>query len=246
VRLSILVLVAACSKDVGGTAGTGSATPMKKGSAGGFSAQMASDLGVAPAQAPAPAPSPTPSPTPTPTPTRSPSPTPASGSATPVPAPVPVPVSPPPAPTSKRGPSAVPPELAAIKFDLEPNWDRDFDGPGTFGFQLKVPKTSEIRVFFFHYGYDDPKAPADRDQYLQWLASSKIMRTTLNRQRGAAWYIEGVEPSNAPVFRYLINYGGKHLICYGSLYKDASSNQLGNLRDEVLMQAKKICETLAM
>ena len=49
-----------------------------------------------------------------------------------------------------------------------------------------------------------------------------------------------------PSFRYLVNYGGKHLICYGTLYKDPASNQLGDLRDKVLMQAKKICETLAL
>jgi hypothetical protein len=151
-----------------------------------------------------------------------------------------------PAAPSKRGPTKVPGDLAAIKFDLEPNWDRDYDGAGTFGFELKIPNTTNTRVFFFHYGYDDPKAPVDRDQYLKWIADAKIFTPTLNRQRGAAWYLEGTDSTGIPTFRYLINYGGKHLICYGSLYKDAASNALGDLRDKVLMQAKKICETLTL
>ena len=41
-------------------------------------------------------------------------------------------------------------------------------------------------------------------------------------------------------------YGGKHLICYGSLYKDAESSKLGDDRDQTLIQAKQICETLAL
>jgi hypothetical protein len=44
----------------------------------------------------------------------------------------------------------------------------------------------------------------------------------------------------------LQTYGGKRLLCHGSLYKDPASAALGDLRDKVLMQAKKICETLAL
>ena len=63
----------------------------------------------------------------------------------------------------------------------------------------------------------------------------------MNRQRGGACYVE-----SDSMFRYLVNYGGKHLICYGSLYKDAASSQLGDLRDKVVMAAKKICETMSL
>ena len=52
--------------------------------------------------------------------------------------------------------------------------------------------------------------------------------------------------SGRAAFRYLVNFGGKHLICFGSLYKDAESNKLGDLRDQVIIQAKQICETLAL
>jgi len=41
-------------------------------------------------------------------------------------------------------------------------------------------------------------------------------------------------------------YSGKKLICGGSLYKDAASNQLGDIRDKTLIQAKEICETLQL
>jgi hypothetical protein len=42
-------------------------------------------------------------------------------------------------------------------------------------------------------------------------------------------------------------YGGKRLVCYGSLYKDKESTAFGpDLRDKVVNAAKKICETLAL
>ena len=72
------------------------------------------------------------------------------------------------------------------------------------------------------------------------------MRVTLNRQRGAACYIEGTDQGGVVSYRYLLTYGGKRLSCHGSLYKDASATALGDLRDKVLMQAKKICETLTL
>jgi hypothetical protein len=85
---------------------------------------------------------------------------------------------------------------------------------------------------------------------MKWLAEQKILGGSgaggivgLNRQRGAAWYLEGVDGAGAPAFRYQVTYGGKRLICYGSLYKESS---LGDLRDEVIMQAKKICESITL
>ena len=36
------------------------------------------------------------------------------------------------------------------------------------------------------------------------------------------------------------------LICGGSLYKDAESLKLGKFRDEVVIQAEKICESLSL
>ncbi|HSD87747.1 MAG TPA: hypothetical protein VLB44_09550 [Kofleriaceae bacterium] len=134
-------------------------------------------------------------------------------------------------------------ELAAIKFDLEPNWDRDLGEAATFSLVVKIPNTNETRVFMVHYGYEDQAAPVDCDSYRKYLEDKKVMTVTLNRQRGAACYIEG-DAGKGPVFRYVLTYGGKHLLCSGSLYKDQAA--LGDLRDKVLMQAKKICETLAL
>ncbi|HEY5923175.1 MAG TPA: hypothetical protein VIV11_15960 [Kofleriaceae bacterium] len=147
----------------------------------------------------------------------------------------------PPAATSKRvyvKPSA---DLAAIKFDLEPNWERDVGEAGTFSLVVKVPNAEETRVFAVRYGYDDPAAPVDCDQYRKWLEDKKVMVPTVNRYRGGACYVEG-----SGAFRYLVNFGGKRIMCTGSMYKDAASASLGDLRDKVLMQAKKICETLAL
>jgi hypothetical protein len=150
------------------------------------------------------------------------------------------------APAPGRGPVKPPPELAAIKFDLEPNWDRDYGEAGTFSLVVKLPSSEEQRVFSVRYGYEDPAAPFDCDQYRKFLEDKKVMTVTLNRQRGAACYIEGTDGSGVASYRFLINYGGKRLLCNGSLYKDAASAALGDLRDKVLMQAKKICETLAL
>jgi hypothetical protein len=150
-------------------------------------------------------------------------------------------------PPDHHAPVKVPPELAMIKLDLEPNWDRDYDQAGTISFVLKVPNTGDTRLFAFHYGYDDPKAPTDREQYKKFLGDSKLLTVTLDRQRGAAWYLEGTDSGNNPAFRYLVTYGGKRLVCYGLLYKDKASTALGpDLRDKVVAAAKKICETLAL
>ncbi len=141
----------------------------------------------------------------------------------------------------------VPGDLAAIKLDLEPNWDRDYDQAGTISFVLKVPATNDTRLFAFHYGYDDSRAPSDRDLYKKFLADQKVLNVTLDRQRGSAWYLEGTDGTGTPSFRYLVTYGGKRLVCFGPLYKDPASTALGpDLRDKVVMTAKKICETLAL
>ncbi|HTL34065.1 MAG TPA: hypothetical protein VL326_13140 [Kofleriaceae bacterium] len=135
-------------------------------------------------------------------------------------------------------------EQAQIKFDLEPNWERDVGEAGTFSLVVKVPNTEEQRVFYARYSFEDQAAPNDCDSYRKFLEDKKILTVTLNRQRGAACYIEGTDGSGVANYRYLVTYSGKRLLCTGSLYKDQAA--LGDLRDKVLMQAKKICETLAL
>ncbi len=140
----------------------------------------------------------------------------------------------------------VPAELRALTLSLLPNWERDVQSPGTLSFFVKIPNRSESALFVFQYGYEDAKAPVDRDAYKKWLADTKILVAKDDRQAGAAWYIEGTDASGKPAFRFVINYGGKKLICHGSLYKDAASSALGDLRDQTILQAKQICETLAL
>jgi hypothetical protein len=133
-----------------------------------------------------------------------------------------------------------------IKLSLLPNWDRDIDEPGTFQYVVRIKGTQSTKTFSFHYGYDDPKAPLDRDQYKKFLQDGKLMVGEIkDRQRGSAWFLEGNDGAG-PAFRYVVLYGGKRLICYGSMYKDADSNRLGDDRDQTVIQAKQICETLAL
>jgi len=160
-------------------------------------------------------------------------------------APEPEPVRPPVA--LPRGPVKVSGDLAAIKLSLLPNWDRDIGEAGTFQYVVRIKGTQGTKTFSFHYGYEDPRAPADREQYKKYLQDSRsLVGEIKERQRGSAWYLEGSDAAGAPAFRYVVLYGGKRLICYGSLYKDAESNRLGDDRDQTLIQAKQICETLAL
>lgn len=137
-------------------------------------------------------------------------------------------------------------DLAAIKLDLEPNWERDMGEAGTFSLVVKLPGTNDTRLFSVRYGYEDSSAPMDCEGYKKFLEDRSMMKVSLHRQRGAACYIEGSDQGGTLAFRFLLTYGGKRLMCHGSLYKDGASSALGDLRDKVLLQAKKICETLAL
>ncbi|HEX3482578.1 MAG TPA: hypothetical protein VHT91_46500 [Kofleriaceae bacterium] len=146
-----------------------------------------------------------------------------------------------------RGPVKVPADLLAIKLSLLPNWDRDIGQAGTFQYVVRIKGTQGTKTFTFHYGYDEPRAPKDHEQYKKYLQDSRALTGEIrDRQRGAAWFLEGTDAAGMPAFRYVVLYGGKQLICYGSLYKDADSNRLGDDRDQTLIQAKQICETLAL
>jgi hypothetical protein len=146
-----------------------------------------------------------------------------------------------------RGPVKVPADLAAIKLSLLPNWDRDVGQAGTFQYVVRIKGTQSTKTFMFRYGYDDPRAPKDHEQYKKYLQDTRALTGEIrDRQRGAAWFLEGNDAAGMPAFRYVVLYGGKQLICYGSLYKDADSNRLGDDRDQTLIQAKQICETLAL
>ena len=145
--------------------------------------------------------------------------------------------------TPTKGPVNTPAELKAINISLLPNWERDVVAAGTISLAVKLPGKTEIATFVFRYGIEDPKAPADRDAYKKWLAENKIFISKDDRQKGAAWYLEGIDGTGKGAFRMVVIYGGKKLICYGSLYKDSA---LGDLRDQTVIQAKQICETLTL
>ncbi len=142
-----------------------------------------------------------------------------------------------------RPPVVLTPELKAIQLSMLPNWKRDDGEAATISLFVDVQSRGETAVFRFHYGYDDPRAPTDRDAYKKFLGDAKILSVAADRQRGAAWYLEGTDATGRPAFRILVTYGGKRLVCYGSLYKDSP---FGDIRDEVIIQAKKICETIQL
>jgi hypothetical protein len=140
----------------------------------------------------------------------------------------------------------VPAELAAIKLGMLPNWERDAQDAGTLSLAVKIPGHAESAVFVFRYGYEDASAPADREAYKKWLADKRVLTVRQDRQSASSWYLEGSDGSGNPAFRFVVSWGGKKLICYGSLYRDGASSKLGDLRDQTVIQAKQICETVAL
>jgi hypothetical protein len=142
-----------------------------------------------------------------------------------------------------KAPVEMTPEMKAIKISLGPNWERDQVGAGTISLPVNVQSRDVHFTFKFNYGYDDPKAPTEREQYKKYLADTKQLTVSVDRQQGAAWYLEGTDAAGSKAWRVLVTYGGKHLFCGGSSYKD---NDLGDIRDEVVASAKKYCETLAL
>ncbi len=173
------------------------------------------------------------------------------------------PATPPPAPTPGSQPTAAGPsavtnapvaatpvkisaELEAIELDLLPNWVRDVDTAGTISLSVTQQSTGISATFVWSYGYEAAGAPAEREAYKKWLAEQKIMSVAQDRQASAAWYLQGTDSTGAAAFRVLVNYGGKKLICGGSLYKGGDNDKLGDIRDEVVIQAKKICESIAL
>ena len=145
--------------------------------------------------------------------------------------------------SAPRPPISMTPELRAIKLSLLPNWKRDTVEPATISLDVEVQSKSVKETFKFNYGYEDPKAPTDREAFKKYLSDAKVLTVTTDRQRGAAWYLEGNDGSGQFAFRLIVTYGGKRLYCGGSSYK---SNDLGDIRDEVVVQAKKICETVTL
>jgi hypothetical protein len=140
----------------------------------------------------------------------------------------------------------VPADLAAIKFGMLPNWERDVQAAGTLSLAVKIPGRGDSAVFVFRYGYEAADAPKERDKYKAWLAEKRLLTVRQDRQASGAWILEGDDGRGNPAFRVVVNWGERKLICYGSLYRDAASNRLGDLRDQTVLQAKQICETVAL
>ncbi|HEY4179086.1 MAG TPA: hypothetical protein VGM90_19705 [Kofleriaceae bacterium] len=146
-------------------------------------------------------------------------------------------------PEPPKAPVEMTAEMKAIKLSLGPNWARDVVGAGTLSLEVNVQSRDVKFTYKFNYGYDDPKAPTDREQYKKYLADSKQLTVSVDRQQGAAWYLEGTDSAGRTAWRVLVIYGGKRLVCGGSSYKE---NDLGDIRDDVVQQAKKICETISL
>lgn len=152
------------------------------------------------------------------------------------------------APAPGATPATPSAEQASIKLTLAPGWARDLGEAGTISVFLALTQRG-VGVdtnFVFQYGIEKSGAPKDREAYKTWLAAENIMTVSRDRQRGAAWFLEGKSPTGSAMFRYQVRYGGKFLICGGSMYKDGEPAKLGKFRDAVMIQVEKICETITL
>jgi hypothetical protein len=139
------------------------------------------------------------------------------------------------------------PSIATIKLTLLKNWQRDAKEPGTFSIVLPVASGDVAETAFaFEYGVEPDGTPTAREAYKAWLGTQAIMLVEKERQRGSTWFLEGKNATGHPMFRSFVKYGNRIIFCGGSAYKDGDQAKLGELRDQVLIQAKQICETVTM
>jgi hypothetical protein len=139
------------------------------------------------------------------------------------------------------------PSIATIKLTLLKNWQRDAKESGTFSIVLPIPSGEGAETaFVFQYGVEPDGTPTAREDYKVWLGSQAIMLVEKERQRGSTWFLEGKNATGHPMFRSFVKYGNRIIFCGGSAYKDGDQAKLGELRDQVLIQAKQICETVTM
>ncbi len=94
-------------------------------------------------------------------------------------------------------------------------------------------------TFIFEYGLDAKDLPVDPKEYAAVLEKSGAMeKVTKNEKTANGHYYE-----SEGAFRYVIVVGDKRIHCGGSLYKNDDYNTIPKVRDKVIAEAKKICQT---
>ena len=127
-----------------------------------------------------------------------------------------------------------------IKFDKLPDgWDAGAGKLDTFEAVNDSKFPVDNATFIFEYGLDAKDLPADPKEYAAVLEKSGALeKVTKNEKTANGHYYE-----SADAFRYVIVAGDKRIHCGGSLYKNDDYNKIPKVRDRVIAEAKKICQT---
>ncbi len=130
-----------------------------------------------------------------------------------------------------------------IKFDnLTGGWQAGDGKLDTFEAVNESEFPVDNATFVFEYGLDSKDLPADPKEYAAVLEKSGVMEKIVKQEKTA----NGHYYESAHGFRYVINAGDKRIHCGGPLYNDDAHKdyeKIPKVRDKVVAEAKKICQT---
>ncbi len=128
-----------------------------------------------------------------------------------------------------------------IKFEKLPDgWEAGAGKLDTFEAVNDSKFPVDNASFVFEYAVDPKDMPTDPKEYAAVLDKGGF-KVTKNEKTANGFYYESED-----AFRYVVVAGDKRLHCGGSLYKTDDYNKIPAVRDKVVAEAKKICQTAKM
>ena len=125
-----------------------------------------------------------------------------------------------------------------IKFDKLPDgWEAGGGKLDTFEAVNDSKFPVDNASFVFEYAVEAKDMPTDPKEYAAVLDKGGF-KVTKNEKTANGHYYESED-----AFRYVVVAGDKRIHCGGSLYKSDDYNKIPAVRDKVVAEAKKICQT---
>lgn len=128
-----------------------------------------------------------------------------------------------------------------IKFEKLPDgWEAGAGKLDTFEAVNDSKFPVDNASFVFEYAVDPKDMPTDPKEYAAVLDKGGF-KVTKNEKTANGHYYESED-----AFRYVVIAGDKRLHCGGPLYKSDDYNKIPAVRDKVVAEAKRICQTAKM
>ncbi len=125
-----------------------------------------------------------------------------------------------------------------IKFDKLPDgWDAGEGKLDTYEAVNDSKFPVDNASFVFEYAVDPKDMPTDPKEYAAVLDKGGF-KVTKNEKTANGHYYE-----SADAFRYVVVAGDKRIHCGGPLYNSDDYNKIPEVRNRVVAEAKKICQT---